>query len=338
MANEFERIEKFEKDMENVDFYISSPTTFLYEKIEDPTLQEIVECTRAIVSNNLYFIQDKREELDKIRETMANARDIKATSEEKVIEPEEQTTSLKETRDLTEILELIIYSNLSEEAILVLETLSKEEYQKIKLYIYKMIIDTKRQIKLSILTNPIADIKLLQDNLNNYEIILEMLKEFELEKEQQEQLPQEYSNIIIAPNSKNSTYLYEDIQELPEKSKEIKLIIEKIVDGYFLKTKDTKRIEGYQENLYEYKHPNGIRVLYIVKGSMIIISSLFLKDKQKSIKIASEYDEAISRYYKSIEYIQDNFTNPDFHIEQAELIGEIFSQLDGITLSKKVGE
>ena len=35
MANEFERIEKFEKDMENVDFYISSPTTFLYEKIED---------------------------------------------------------------------------------------------------------------------------------------------------------------------------------------------------------------------------------------------------------------------------------------------------------------
>ena len=75
---------------------------------------------------------------------------------------------------------------------------------------------------------------------------------------------------------------------------EIKLILEKIVDGYFLRTKDTKAIEGYQENLYEYKHPNGIRVLYVVEGNIIIICSLFMKDKQKSSRISNEYDDPIN--------------------------------------------
>ena len=87
-----------------------------------------------------------------------------------------------------------------------------------------------------------------------------------------------------------------------------------------------------------YKHPNGIRVLYLVQGSIIIICSLFMKDKQKSTRIANEYEEAISRFYESEQYILENFNNPDFHIEQAELVGEIFTLLDGITLSKKVGE
>jgi hypothetical protein len=339
MANGFERVEQFEKLMEEVDYYIDRPTSFLYEKIEDPTLQEIVECTRVIALNNLYYIQDKKEELEKIKKVLEQARDIQPS---KTIEEERKTTieptSKKEYRDLSEVMKLIIYNCLSDETIKVLESLSKEDYQRIKLQIYKLIIETKKQIKLSILNNPIADIKQLQENLNNYELILEMLKDLELENKEEEELSQEYSNIIFAPNTKQSTYLYEDILEFPERTKEIKLILEKIVDGYFLRTKDTKAIEGYQENLYEYKHPNGIRVLYIVTGKIITICSLFMKDKQKSIKISSEYDEALSRYYNSISYIKDNFDNPDFHIEQAELVGEIFSLLDGVSLTKKVGE
>ncbi len=63
-----------------------------------------------------------------------------------------------------------------------------------------------------------------------------------------------------------------------------------------------------------------------------------MKDKQKSTRIANEYEEAISRFYESEQYILENFSNPDFHIEQAELVGEIFTLLDGITLTKKVGE
>jgi hypothetical protein len=63
-----------------------------------------------------------------------------------------------------------------------------------------------------------------------------------------------------------------------------------------------------------------------------------MKDKQKSSRIANEYEEAVNRYYKVKNYIIDNFNNPDFHIEQSELVGEIFQILEGTTLSKKVGD
>lgn len=340
MANEFERIEKFEKMIESINTYISNPTTFLYEQIEDPTLQEIVECSRAIALNNYYYVSDKRENNEKLLASLTGAAAIVASPTISVLTPLKEKTIRREQKDLSEILELIVYSDLSDETMKILESMSQENFKLLKLQIYKLILDTKQAIRQSILSNPIADISSLQDKLNTYELILEFAStEIKaVEKEEQEELPPEYSNIIFAPNNKKSTYLYEDISEYSERAKEIKLIFEKLVDGYFLKTKDTKPIEGYQEKIFEYKHPNGIRILYIVTGNIITICSLFMKDKQKSSRITNEYDEAIARFYECKNYIEENFNNPDFHIEQAELVGEIFSLLDGITLSKKVGE
>jgi hypothetical protein len=63
-----------------------------------------------------------------------------------------------------------------------------------------------------------------------------------------------------------------------------------------------------------------------------------MKDKQKSSRITNEYDEAINRYYSSREYIVDNFNDPYFHIEQSELIGEIYQIFEDMGLSKKVGD
>lgn len=341
MANEFERIENFEKLIESINYYISNPTTFLYEQIEDPTLQEIVECSRAIALNNYYYISDKRENNEKLLASLTGATAIVASPTISVLTPPKEKIVQRKQKDLSEILELIIYSNLSDETMKILENISQEDFKLLKLQIYKLILDTKQMIRQSILTNPTADISSLQDKLNTYELVLEIasteLKTTHKE-DQEEEFTSEYSNIIFAPNNKKSTYLYEDISEYSERAKEIKLIFEKLVDGYFLKTKDTKPIEGYQEKIFEYKHPNGIRILYIVTGNIITICSLFMKDKQKSSKIANEYDEAIARFYECKNYIEENFNNPDFHIEQAELVGEIFSLLDGITLSKKVGE
>lgn len=341
MANEFERIENFEKLIESINYYISNPTTFLYEQIEDPTLQEIVECSRAIALNNYYYISDKRENNEKLLASLTGATVIVASPTISVLTPPKEKIVQRKQKDLSEILELIIYSNLSDETMKILENISQEDFKLLKLQIYKLILDTKQMIRQSILTNPTADISSLQDKLNTYELVLEIasteLKTTHKE-DQEEEFTSEYSNIIFAPNNKKSTYLYEDISEYSARAKEIKLIFEKLVDGYFLKTKDTKPIEGYQEKIFEYKHPNGIRILYIVTGNIITICSLFMKDKQKSSKIANEYDEAIARFYECKNYIEKNFNNPDFHIEQAELVGEIFSLLDGITLSKKVGE
>ena len=53
MAKEMDRLEKFEKMMEKVEDFIQGATSFLYDHIEDPSTQEIVECTRAIVYSNI---------------------------------------------------------------------------------------------------------------------------------------------------------------------------------------------------------------------------------------------------------------------------------------------
>ena len=55
-----------------------------------------------------------------------------------------------------------------------------------------------------------------------------------------------------------------------------------------------------------------------------------------------ELEEILRLEYKrnkAVEdYISENFNNPDFHIEQSELVGEMFQLLEGNTLSKKVGD
>lgn len=339
MANDLARIEKFERLTEEIDYYINNPTNFLYEHIEDPNLQEIVECTRAIALNNYAYIEKKKSDVTELRTLIKNAKPIIETKEVKESLPDLETEPEKKSADLTELLELVIYSCLEDDYNKLLEQISQEDIKLLKFEVYKLILETKRSIKTAIMLNQMTDISKLQDNLNTYELVLENLMSIKRRQVTAEiEVNKEYSNIVIAPKNKTNTYLYEDISEYPERIKEIKLIFEKIVDGYFLKTKDTKSIEGYQENLYEYKHPNGIRILYLVNGNIITICSLFMKDKQKSTRIANEYEEAIKRYYESYDYITKNFDNPDFHIEQAEMVGKIFSLFEGITLTKKVGE
>lgn len=339
MAKGLERVEKFEKEITKIDYFIEGATSFLYDHIEDPTTQEIIECSRAVAYSNLEYIEKRETAIEKMRQTMANATSI---TQSILMPPQPQKDhkpNRKKYKSIQEIVDLIKYSYLNEETMHILESQSHEDIVRIKLYFYKLIIETKKAIREIILNDPQLDIKKLQSDLETYTLIVDTISE--LEQKDENIVPiedKEYSNIIFAPNGRRNTYFYDDVCEYLDKSKEIKKILEKIIDGYFLKTKDTKRIEGYQENLYEYKHPNGIRVLYIVEGNIIIICSLFIKDKQKSTRITNEYDEAIIRYYKVRDYVLENFHNPDFHIEQAELIGNIYQILERITLSKKVSD
>ncbi len=339
MANEMERVEKFEKMCEKVDTFIQGATSFLYDHIEDPSTQEIIECTRAIIVTNLNYLAKQEERVERLKQTMTTVSPITATIVKPSIPSKKDKTLPKEYRNIQELIDLVTYSYLDEETMLILEQQSHTDIVRIKLHFLKLIIQTKQAIKESCVYNPSADIRSLQDKLDTYTLIVETISELE-KKEQVLEVEEEkpYSNIVFAPNNSRSTFIYDDISEFPDKSKEIRLIVDKLVDGYFLKTKDTKSIEGYQERLYEYKHPNGIRVLYIVEGSIIIICSLFMKDKQKSSRISNEYDEAINRYYEVRNYIVENFNNPDFHIAQAELLGDIYELLEGPTLSKKVGD
>lgn len=340
MGKEMERVEKFERTIEKEENFIQGATNYIYEHIEDPTTSEIIECSRAINLSNARYLNKEADSLAKLRQTMASVAPITISIIQPLITPKKEKRDTRKLKSIQELIDHITYSQLDNESIRILESQSHEDIVRLKLHFYKLILETKKAIREACLNTPLADIKELQSNLETYLLILDIIKEAE-QKEQIDEIvteEKEYSNIIFAPNGKRSTYILDDISQFPDKSKEIKLIMDKLVDGYFLKTKDTKSIEGYQENLYEYRHPNGIRVLYVVEGNIIIICSLFMKDKQKSTRITNEYDEAISRYHNVREYVTSNFTNPDFHVEQSELIGEIYQTIDVVTISKKVGD
>ena len=122
-----------EKEMKEIDYYITGHTSFLYDRIEDPTIQEIVECTRAIAINNFLYITTKREQNAKIQETITGAKVIESTT---TLIQEEQTvkqTTKRAKKDLSEIIELIIYSCLSDELPKILEGISQDDFKQIKL-------------------------------------------------------------------------------------------------------------------------------------------------------------------------------------------------------------
>ena len=76
MANDMERVEKFEKMVSKVDDFIQGATSFLYDQIDDPSTQEIIECTRAIVYSNLEYLDKRESTIEKLRQTMATVAPI----------------------------------------------------------------------------------------------------------------------------------------------------------------------------------------------------------------------------------------------------------------------
>lgn len=334
------RVEELEKELDDIDYFIDGPTSFIYDRIEDPNQQELIECLHSIAYSNKEILERMKNEISKLRETI-NTKTVMPTPQistvlaTSTIQPEFKSNA----KDLSEYIKLILFSDMGEDVSKKLSSLSREDKINIKLYFLKMINQTKRAIKNSILRNPVSDISNFQRDLSTYEIAIEFIGDLEREEELLEKTESSLKRVIFVPNSHNSTYLYEDITQYKDSKKEIKNIIDKIVEGYFLRTKDTKPIESIKSNsLYEYKHPNGIRVLYVVHKGLILICSLFYKDKQKSTRIEGYYEEAIRRFNNSKEYIIENNNNPDFFIEQDELIGQIYSFIDDISLSKKVGD
>lgn len=335
------RVEKFEKMLPSIDYYIKECTGFIYDNIDDPTTAEIIECLRDIILHNIDFLERKKQELLRKRQIIKDAKSIFESKEVPEIEiPESFQSRSIPKRDLADLKDLLSFSDLDSETEKKLTNLSQEDKIRLKLHFYQQIIKVKKQIRTIIMNNPSSDISKLQEELMNLEFILEFIAELEQEEIEKEQINHpETSNIIFVPN-KNTTYFYEDILGHIDSKKEIKNIFDKLIDGYFLKTKDTRALEGYQEyNLYEYKHPNGIRILYVVAGNIICICSLFYKDKQKSIKIDNYYEEAVKRFLKAEPYINENYNNPDFYIEQEELISQIKELLEPQkSLLKKVGD
>ena len=334
-----DRVDKFALEMEKVDYYIYNPLSFIYEHIDDPTSSEIIECYKYIYLNNKEMIRKFREYLKGLEDKIKSVKPLvlehnSDTKEEKI----EEVTKRVEDKDLSDVIEFITYCNFDTELDIFLDTLSKDDILRIKLYFLREVKLYEEVISDTILNDYSADVSKLQSELKVYKEVLNRLIKYTKKEEVLEESKTEQSNIIILP-SKKSSYLLQDIKEYSERSKEIKNAFDKIIEGYFLRTKDLKPIREAQDSLYEYRNPNGIRILYFVKGNYIFITSLFFKDKQKSTRISSYYDEAHNRYYNAYNYVMDNLNNPDFYIEQAELVGQIYSFLEAnMVVSKRLGD
>lgn len=324
-------IDKFYQMIKDHTGYIESPISFIYDNVPNPTTQDIIEDQRFIALHNKEELTKLKEEIALLKAKISSPNEIPRevkVSESKPIEDLPQETI--QIRDVSELVDILIFYQKEE----LNELLKNENITLIKLEILKRINNLKNEIIKRIRENPFSNLIKLQEELKRYQELLIELNVTEQEEKQESEIS--YSRIIYVPSSNKSTYFLEDITSYQDRIKEIRLAYFKIQDGYFLKTKDTKKLEGYR-NLYEYKNPNGIRILFTLEGPIINICSLFFKDKQRSIRITGEYEEAIRRYERYASYISNNLENPDFYIEQDELIGQINSYLEeGIVLRKEV--
>ena len=336
--------------LDNSTDYIYNPEEYIKKLYPDVDDDELVDLLRLTHSYNLRTVHDlivtvkAKQKMVKEAEVLFDFDDEDEEYEETVETPVEEkeeveiisTEEIQEPKLDTSYADSILQSNdLLTELENRIETFSKDEiiYLKLQLKLKKnMIINSIRR---KIILNPSTSIKEEQDELENLELATLILSDKEQTTEVSQEEAKTLSRIVIVPN-KNSSYLYDDISQYNNK-KEIKNTFDKIVDGYFLKTKNLKSLESF-EKLCEYTHPNGIRILYVVDDGIIYICSLFYKDKQVSKKITNYYDEANRRYLAQKDYIKENLQTPDFIIEQEEIIGNIYGLLETGRKLKKGGD
>lgn len=344
MGDILDKIEHYEKQILAEKSFIKSPNSYIYDMTEIEVEGELTEYFKAIVVKNSEFLIDMQNRIAQKEREISGLTPIapipQPTPQESIFPPIKEDPK-EPTENIKKLISMIEHSLFDDDIKKVIDNLTDEERIRIKLHFLKQLISIKQQIRNSVLLDSAFNISQLQDDLTKAELAIELLGKPKQEEKQTETPEEELSKIILVPNLRtNNSYLFEDISSYLDSRKEIKNAVDKILDGYFLRTKDTKILESYKsQKLYEYKHPNGIRILYVVNNGYIFICSLFFKDKQKSIRITNYYDEAVNRYLSCVDYFKENMSSPDFYIEQAEYTGRINAILDtGITLQKKVGD
>lgn len=316
--------EDYFKPIEDSDTFISDMYGFIdekYGKIEDDEV--ICDIMNEILSHNQSLTNERVDYFQSINPTCLNYEPSEdSTTTDYTYEQKEEIPQIK---DLSSTINQIKYCS-EEELDNSLEHISRDDYNLLKIQIYKQLMITKKEIITLLQKNPLSNINNKQKEIKRYNYILESLSYFQ--KEIEEQAEEKKYNIIFVPNKNKQSCLFDDIYSLIESSDEISIIIEKLISHQFLHSKGIRQLVSY-DKLYEYKTKSGFRILYVTMGdNNLAICSLFYKDKQKSSKIANIYEEAISRYKNSKEYIEENMSNPDFIIEQNEYIAQIRTLLE----------
>lgn len=314
--------------------YITDPIDFIYSEEYELSKENIMDVLNYIVKHNkekLNIIKRKNEELQKKMDFSSN----------EIIKEEPTSSKIsyikREYKDVDSRVDLLFFSFYENDFNTIIESIPTHEIPFIKLTILKRINELKTKIKELIYSNNVENIIQLKKDIEIYMNIINYLS-ITNEVEKTEEIEDTYDSRILLPTINNTSYIYNDLLTCIEENKEIVNGFNKVISGYFLTTKDLRDIKKY-DKLYEYKNPNGLRVMYVVlPNNYILICKVFIKDKNKSTKIESIYEEAYQRYLLIKDEIMSNLTNPDFMINQSLLVGEIVTLFESIDKNKKVGE
>ena len=341
-----DKFDEFESKLQNKG-YINDPYSFIFDyydeymnENESPNSYEIIEFIRIIHFHNQAYTKKIKENTNEINAKISSAQKL---HKEPIIDTFKKEDTVDNTytypqdTQTNQVIKSLTYYKTTEEFKNNIKGINDQGIYKIKLYLLKQIMLVTKKIRAKVLSMPLANLTDLQIELLKYQEFLEELKpKIEIKEQEEAKSKSNTYNIIIVPNSKSSSYLLEDITAYSDSYDEITHTIDNIMTNQIFSSKSIKQIRDKNEKLYEYKRKNGIRVLFIRNGNNIFITSLFYKDKQRSIKIDQAYEESIKRYNNFIATGVD-YTTIDFEISQKELIGEIYSEIEtGISYRKKV--
>lgn len=323
--------------------FIFQPFTFIEDNFPDAyELNVDIECIALIIEHNYEIVEQIRIHHNDLLDILDRAQDIddiEIEESEKTKEvnsyPEEKIT-FNNYDSFVDVLLFAEENNTLEQEIKAL--MHKQiPINSLKFSIYKKIKQIELQIHLLIAHNSLQDITKLQKDILKLKSLIKALTPKPLEEEISSSKEEKKYNVIFIPNKKNQLYIYDDITKYLEQAKEIKTALDKLYSGYVMESKQIKSISSKNEKLFEYKTPTGLRIMFIISGSNIFVSLLFYKDKQRSIKIDALYDEAIKRYQINEKLLFSNLNDPNFYLEQAELIGNLYTLLDDRSFELRKG-
>ena len=334
MSNTESKEQQIKKILSETDSYVIGPYEYIYD-LFDYNIDELdmVKCLNLVIKHNnqvtasLIAQNEEMESLikssEKEEELMSDA--VPTPPDIQQIFEEEKYDNIQEKSQSKEVVDKLIHINHHDfYDYFKSNPYIKDYFPALKLAILRSIKELKNKILTIIADNPLNDLSAVQAELTNYNGLLDTISLIEMEEEevQNDFISTNDSNIIIIPNSKNSSYILDDIKSYPERFKDIQNSLNKILTGTLKDTKNIKQLGSVNQKLYEYWNKTGLRILFMkMDNNKIALSLLFYKDKQKSTKIAAYYSEAVKRY----EAQKDNLNTDDidFRIEQLQLIGEI---------------
>lgn len=318
------------------DCFISSLLSTIYDYIEEPDEETISTFLKEILSHNQEVYNKLKSDHEKLKSKISKLKNLEPEVEEpiKTQSLEIKPLLIKQNTNLDELCYKIYSCESKEELNILLSNIDNNLLPNILLFLTKEINQLIIEIRQSIMKNPTLNISFKQKELLRLQNLFNSIKFYKRESNQS--IHDTKPNIFFLTNNSNTAYFYETLLNNLEGDSKVKKSLDKMLSGYFIHSHDVKNIIRNNKKILEYKDSNGTRILFEDLGNNnYLICDFFFKNKQISSKITNYYELNIERYLNNKEKIQSLLNDPNYYIEQAEILGSIYCLLEQNQLLEK---